>query len=123
MALKVIKPGLAGPELLRRFERESEVLARLHHPGIAQIYEAGTADAGFGPQPYFAMEFIDGASLRAYAERHRLGTRQRLELMAKVCDAVEHAHQRGIIHRDLKPGNILVDELGSPRSWISASRA
>jgi eukaryotic-like serine/threonine-protein kinase len=115
VALKVLKPGLASPELLRRFELESEVLARLQHPGIAQIYEAGTADSGFGPQPYFAMEFIHGAPLRVYAEAHHLNMRQRLELMARVCDAVEHAHQRGIIHRDLKPGNILVDEAGQPK--------
>ena len=92
-----------------------QALGRLQHPGIAQIYEAGTADTGFGPQPYFAMEFIRGVPLREYAEAHQLNTRQRLELMAKVCDAVDHAHQRGIIHRDLKPGNILVDETGQPK--------
>lgn len=115
VALKVIKPGFANAELLRRFERESDVLARLQHAGIAQIYEAGAADTGFGPQPYFAMEFIRGLLLREYAESHQLSTRQCLELMAKVCDAVEHAHQRGIIHRDLKPGNILVDETGQPK--------
>jgi tRNA A-37 threonylcarbamoyl transferase component Bud32/tetratricopeptide (TPR) repeat protein len=115
VALKVIKPGLASRELLRRFEHESQALGRLHHPGIAQIYEAGAADSGFGPQPYFAMEFIQGASLLKYAEAHQLSTRQRLELMAKICDAVHHAHQRGIIHRDLKPGNILVDETGQPK--------
>jgi eukaryotic-like serine/threonine-protein kinase len=115
VALKVIKPGLANTELLRRFELESQVLARLQHPGIAQIYEAGAADAGFGPQPYFAMEFIRGAPLREYAASHQLSIRKRLELMARVCDAVEHAHQRGIIHRDLKPGNIMVDETGQPK--------
>jgi serine/threonine protein kinase len=91
------------------------MLARLQHSGIAQIYEAGAADAGFGPQPYFAMEFIHGKPLHEYAESRRLSARQRLELMAKVCDAVEHAHQRGVIHRDLKPGNILVDESGQPK--------
>ena len=115
VALKVLKPGLTTPELQRRFERESQVLARLQHPGIAQIYEAGTADTGVGSQPYFAMEFIHGISLRAYGEAHHLNTRQRLELMARVCDAVEHAHRRGIIHRDLKPGNILVEESGQPK--------
>jgi tetratricopeptide (TPR) repeat protein len=115
VALKVIKPGLASPELLHRFERESRALGRLHHPGIAQIYEAGTADTGFGPQPYFAMEFIQGPSLRDYADAHRLNVRQRLELMVKICDAVQHAHERGLIHRDLKPGNILVDETGQPK--------
>jgi tetratricopeptide (TPR) repeat protein len=115
VALKVIRPGLAGPDLLRRFEQESQALARLQHPGIAQIYEAGKADTGSGLQPYFAMEFIRGESLLAYAEAHQLGVRRRLELMVKVCEAVQHAHQRGIIHRDLKPGNILVDESGQPK--------
>jgi tetratricopeptide (TPR) repeat protein len=115
VALKVIKPGLSNPELVRRFEHESQALGRLHHPNIAQIYEAGAADSGFGPQPYFAMELIDGVSLLRYADTHQLGTAQRLELMVKVCEGVHHAHQRGIIHRDLKPGNILVDEAGQPK--------
>jgi tetratricopeptide (TPR) repeat protein len=115
VALKVLKPGLATPELLRRFGLESQALGRLQHPGIAQIYEAGTADSGFGPQPYFAMEFIRGESLLQFAEARSLNTHERLELMAKICDAVHHAHQRGIIHRDLKPGNILVDENGQPK--------
>ena len=115
VALKVIKPGWASTELLRRFEQESRALGRLQHAGIAQIYEAATADDGFGPQPYFAMEFIRGDSLHAYVATHHLDTRQRLELMVKVCDAVQHAHLRGIIHRDLKPSNILVDESGQPK--------
>src|SRR5262245_28024431 len=66
VALKIIKPGLASPELLRRFEQESQVLGRLQHPGIARIYDAGTADTGFGPQPYFAMEFINGKNVKDY---------------------------------------------------------
>jgi non-specific serine/threonine protein kinase/serine/threonine-protein kinase len=115
VALKVIKPGWTSPELLRRFEQEAQALGRLQHPGIAQIYEAGAADTGFGLQPYFAMEFIRGESLGSYADGHHLNSRQRLELMARVCEAVQHAHQRGIIHRDLKPGNILVDETGQPK--------
>jgi eukaryotic-like serine/threonine-protein kinase len=115
VALKVIRAGVATPQLLRRFEQETEALGRLRHPGIAPIFEAGTADAGYGPQPYFAMELIDGPSLTEYARARKLSTRERLELMAKVCDAVHHAHQRGIIHRDLKPGNILVDESGQPK--------
>ena len=115
VALKIIKPGLATPELVHRFQQEADALGRLQHPGIARIYEASTADTGFGPQPYFAMELIHGPSLLAYADTHRLSTPQRLELAARVCDAVQHAHQRGIIHRDLKPANILVDETGQPK--------
>jgi tetratricopeptide (TPR) repeat protein/predicted Ser/Thr protein kinase len=115
VALKVIKPGVSSDQLLRRFEQEAEALGRLQHPGIAQIYEAGTAETPFGSQPFFAMEFIQGASLTDYADAHRLNARARLALMIQVCEAVEHAHQRGIIHRDLKPGNILVDQHGQPK--------
>jgi tRNA A-37 threonylcarbamoyl transferase component Bud32/tetratricopeptide (TPR) repeat protein len=114
VALKVVKPGL-DHSLLRRFEHESQALARLQHPGIAHIYEAGVADTGFGPQPYFAMEFIRGQALRGYVEARHLSVRERLALMVKICQAVDHAHQRGLIHRDLKPGNILVDETGQPK--------
>src|SRR5881392_3874367 len=88
VALKVIKPGLASPALLRRFEQESHALGRLQHPGIAQIYEAGTADTGFGPKPYVAMEFIRGKTLKDYAGEHHLNTRQRLEMVTKIAEAV-----------------------------------
>lgn len=115
VALKVIRAGVSSDQLLRRFEREAEALGRLQHPGIAQIYEAGTAGSGPETRPYFAMEFIQGQSLNAYATDRDLTVRGRLELMARVCDAVNHAHQRGIIHRDLKPGNILVDQTGQPK--------
>ena len=115
VALKVIRAAWASPDLLRRFEQESQALGRLHHPGIAQIYEAGSAETGFGVQPFFAMELIHGKSLVEYADEHKLNTRQRLELIIQVCDAVQHAHQRGIIHRDLKPANILVDDTGQPK--------
>jgi eukaryotic-like serine/threonine-protein kinase len=115
VALKVIKAAWASPDLLRRFEQESQALGRLQHPGIAQIYEAGSSETGFGVQPFFAMELIHGKPLIEYANEHTLTTRQHLALMIQVCDAVEHAHQRGIIHRDLKPGNILVDETGQPK--------
>ena len=115
VALKVIKSGWAGPERLRRFEQEFETLGRLHHPGIAQIYEAGTADTAFGNQPFFAMEIIRGKQLVNYAAAAKLDTHQRLALLIQVCEAVQHAHERGIIHRDLKPGNILVDDGGQPK--------
>jgi serine/threonine protein kinase/Tfp pilus assembly protein PilF len=109
VALKLVRPGLMTPRMLRRFEHESEMLARLQHPGIAQIYEAGTADDGQGHrQPYFAMEYVRGSTLTGFASEHRLTARQRIDLFTKICDAVQHAHQKGVIHRDLKPGNILV---------------
>jgi serine/threonine protein kinase len=115
VALKVIRPEKVSPAMLRRFEYEGELLARLQHPGIAQIFEAGMAPSEQGRQPFFAMEYIKGQSLLAYARAKHLDVRQRLALFIKVCEAVEHAHQRGIIHRDLKPGNLLVDETGQPK--------
>jgi len=115
VALKVIKPGVISADALRRFDQETRLLGKLHHAGIAQIYEAGTADAGQGPQPYFAMEWIQGETLRGHAERAHFGVRDKLALMARICDAVHHAHQKAIIHRDLKPGNILIDETGQPK--------
>src|SRR5262249_43907834 len=112
VALKVIRAGLASEILLKRFVREAEILGRLRHPGIAQVYDAGLAESG---QPYFVMELIAGMPLDEYAGEHALDARGRLELAARVCDAVQHAHERGVIHRDLKPGNILVEPSGQPR--------
>jgi WD40 repeat protein/predicted Ser/Thr protein kinase len=112
VALKVIRPGLLSPAVLKRFEQEVEILGRLRHPGIAQIYEAGIAEDG---QPFFAMEFVRGLPLDEYARSRALTVPDRLSLMARVCDAVQHAHDQGVIHRDLKPGNILVDETGQPK--------
>jgi WD40 repeat protein len=112
VALKVIRPGLVSPGLLKRFDQEAQILARLHHPGIAQIHEAGVAEDG---QPFFALEFISGTALDEYARLRSLALPVRLELLAKVCDAVQHAHDQGVIHRDLKPSNILVDDTGQPK--------
>jgi serine/threonine protein kinase/WD40 repeat protein len=115
VALKVIRGAMASRSLLRRFEHEAEILGRMHHPGIAQIYEAGVAEGDHGPQPFLAMELVEGPPITDYAEARKLSTRDRLELLARVCDAIHHAHQRGVIHRDLKPSNILVDAHGQPK--------
>ncbi len=110
VALKLMRPGLVSEAALRRFEQEAEVLGRLRHPGIAQVYEAGLHDG----IPYFAMEFVDGPSVTEYAAAKELGTRQRLRLFAQICDAVHHAHTKGVVHRDLKPKNILITGVGDP---------
>jgi tetratricopeptide (TPR) repeat protein/tRNA A-37 threonylcarbamoyl transferase component Bud32 len=116
VALKIMRHGIASRSALRRFEYESQILARLRHPGIAQVFEAGMHDDGSGGVPFFAMEYIAGAKdIVAYAQAKQLGTRQKLELFFKVCDAIHHGHQKGIIHRDLKPPNILVDSFGQPK--------
>jgi predicted Ser/Thr protein kinase/tetratricopeptide (TPR) repeat protein len=110
VALKLIRTGVASSQSLRRFEREAEVLGRLQHAGIAQIYEAGTLDTPRGRQPYFAMEYVAGRPLLDAARE--LPVRARLEILAQICDAIQHAHAKGVVHRDLKPGNILVDAEG-----------
>src|SRR5262249_4716346 len=112
VAPKVVRPGFAPPALPKRLAHGAQILARLHHPGIAQIYEAGVAEDG---QPFFAMEFIRGRPLDEYANRQGLDVAARAGLVARVADAVQHAHDRGVIHRDLKPANILVDEAGQPK--------
>jgi tetratricopeptide (TPR) repeat protein len=115
VALKVLHPGLTSPAHLRRFENEAEILGRLHHPGIAQIYEAGTDFTPLGAQPWFAMEEVRGTPLVEHADAASLSTRRRLELVVRVAAAVQHAHQHGVVHRDLKPANVLVDETGEPK--------
>ena len=115
VALKIIRAGITSDATGNRFRREADALARLQHPGIAQIYEAQVADFGNGPQPYLAMEYVRGSTLVAYANSHGLSVHDRLQLIVRVAEAVQHAHQKGVIHRDLKPDNILVDEEGRPR--------
>ena len=116
VALKIMRRGLTSRSARRRFEYESQLLARLSHPGIAVVYEAGTHREHGEEFPFFAMEYIAGARhLTDYAREHGLDTQQRLRLMAEACDAVHHAHLKGIIHRDLKPANVLVGSTGIPK--------
>ncbi|MCP4251236.1 MAG: serine/threonine protein kinase [bacterium] len=120
VALKVVKAGLGSRELRRRFEHEAHLLGRLQHPGIAHIYEAGHAEVATPEgrtllQHFFAMEYLEGSSLTEYVRAGNLDTRQRLEVFARICDAVEHAHERGVIHRDLKPANVIVTADGQPK--------
>ncbi len=123
VALKVISAAHASAALVRRFEQESQILARLRHPGIAQVYEAGSVVTERGRAvPYFAMELVEGLPLLKFARERSLNARERLDLFALVCDAVEHAHQKGVIHRDLKPANILV-EAAETSGGSAATRA
>ncbi|HVJ79458.1 MAG TPA: protein kinase, partial [Planctomycetia bacterium] len=106
VALKLIKAGRDSSQILRRFNAERQALARMSHPNIAQVFDAG--EANDGARPYFAMELVPGDSITRFCDEERLDTRHRLELFLDVCAAVQHAHQKGVIHRDLKPSNILV---------------
>jgi len=120
VAIKLIRPGAFSTRSRGRFELEAAVLARLQHPGIAHIYEAGLADVDYpagraAQQPYFVMELVRGDTLLQHVRTHGLSTTRRLELFLKICDAVEHAHSKGVIHRDLKPANIIVSPSGEPK--------
>ena len=105
VALKVIKPGMDSKAVIARFEAERQALAMMDHPNIAKIFDAGTTPDG---RPYFVMEHVKGEPITAYADRHLLTTKERLELFIQVCQAVQHAHSKTVIHRDIKPTNVLV---------------
>lgn len=115
VAVKVLRPGATTRETLRRFRQEVEILSRLQHPGIAQVYEAGVADLGRGMQPFYAMEYIRGRPVTQYTAEERPSAREKGRLLLELCRAVHHAHKKGVVHRDLAPSNILVDDEGRPR--------
>jgi serine/threonine protein kinase/Tfp pilus assembly protein PilF len=105
VALKIIKPGMDSKQVIARFEAERQALALLDHPNVAHVYDAGTTELG---RPYFAMEYVKGVPITEHCDRHKLTIEERLKLFLQICEAVQHAHQKGIIHRDIKPSNILV---------------
>ena len=105
VALKIIKPGMDSRQVLARFEAERQALAMMDHPNIARVLDAGATENG---RPYFVMELVRGIPITDYCDKNRLTMPQRLDLFIQVCQAVQHAHQKGIIHRDIKPSNILV---------------
>ena len=105
VALKIIKLGMDSRQIVARFEAERQALAMMDHPNIAKIFDAGTTDTG---RPYFVMELVRGVKINEYCDQNQLPTLDRLKLFILVCQAIQHAHQKGIIHRDIKPSNILV---------------
>ena len=110
VAIKLIKAGMNSREVIRRFESERQTLALMDHPAIAKVLDAGSTQQG---SPYFVMEYVAGVPITVHCDKHRLSTRDRLELFIQVCDGVQHAHQKAVIHRDLKPSNILVAEVNN----------
>jgi serine/threonine protein kinase len=118
VAIKVIRSGLISSQAKLRFNREAQLLGRLQHAGIAQIYEAGSLHDEDGDQPFIAMELVDGVPIKAFCVKQNLNIKQRLELIEKIADALHHAHQKGVIHRDLKPDNVLVVSGESPQPKI-----
>ncbi|MBL7189705.1 MAG: tetratricopeptide repeat protein [Phycisphaerae bacterium] len=115
VALKVIKPGMDSKRVIARFEAEQQALALMEHPHVARVHDAGLTPSG---RPYFVMEHVKGVPITEYCDKHRLTVEERLRLFLHVCEAIQHAHQKGIIHRDIKPSNILVtieDEEATPK--------
>ncbi len=111
VALKIIKPGMDTREVLSRFEAEKQALAMMDHPNIARVLDGGATESS---RPYFVMELVPGVPITEYCDQHQLTVRHRLDLFITVCNAVQHAHQKGIIHRDIKPSNILVTRAEGP---------
>ena len=105
VALKIIKPGMDSKQVIARFEAERQALAMMDHQNIAKVFDAGTTESG---RPYFVMELVHGVPITEFCDANKLTPRQRLELFVPVCQAIQHAHQKGIIHRDIKPSNVLV---------------
>jgi len=105
VALKIIKLGMDTKQVIARFEAERQALAMMDHPNVAKVFDAGATEAG---RPYFVMEYVAGVSITDHCDRQRLNIEERLNLFTLVCEAVQHAHQKGIIHRDIKPSNVLV---------------
>src|SRR5262249_6130930 len=105
VALKLIKAGMDSKSVLARFEQERQALALMDHPNIARVLDGGVTPAG---QPFFVMELVNGLALTRFCDEMKMTPKQRLELFVPICQAVQHAHQKGVIHRDLKPANILV---------------
>ena len=108
VAVKVIKRGMDSKMVIARFEAERQALALMDHPGVAKVFDAGTTEPAVGGRPYFVMEHVPGVPITEHCDRDKLSIMQRLELLIQVCEAVQHAHQKGVIHRDIKPQNILV---------------
>lgn len=116
LALKLIKVGMDTREVIARFQSERQALALMNHPSIAQVFDAGATEQG---RPWFAMEYVSGIPITKYCDQNRLPIRERLELFVRVCEGLQHAHQKGIIHRDIKPSNVLVTSLdGAPAPKI-----
>ncbi|MCA9141030.1 MAG: protein kinase, partial [Planctomycetales bacterium] len=115
VAVKVLNTARSDERITKSFRREIRTLAKLRHPGIAEVYFAGECLSGQQRALYFVMEYVDGPTITSYSDQEKLSTRQRVELLIKVCEAILHAHQRGVIHRDLKPTNILTTTDGHPK--------
>src|SRR3954462_8005519 len=107
VAIKIIKPGMDTRQVIARFEAERQAVAMMDHPNIAKVLDAGTTETG---RPYFVMELVKGVPITKYCDEKNLSLRARLKLLLQVCEAVQHAHQKGVIHRDIKPTNVLVAE-------------